>query len=63
MILIYLLNIFRFNERKVMLWGGFLFMVIGRILCIPWGPGPPKIAYLECKYTLYMNIASYLYYI
>lgn len=51
MILIYLLNIFRFNERKVMLWGGFLFMVIGRILCIPWGPGPPKIAYLECKYT------------
>ncbi|XP_043784178.1 major facilitator superfamily domain-containing protein 8 isoform X1 [Apis laboriosa] len=37
----------KFNERKVMLWGGFLFMVIGRILCIPWGPGPPKIAYLE----------------
>ncbi|XP_012339096.1 major facilitator superfamily domain-containing protein 8 isoform X1 [Apis florea] len=37
----------KFNERKVMLWGGFLFMVIGRILYIPWGPGPPKIAYLE----------------
>ncbi|KOX77961.1 Major facilitator superfamily domain-containing protein 8 [Melipona quadrifasciata] len=34
----------RFNERKVMLWGGFLFMVIGRILYIPWGPDPPKIA-------------------
>ncbi|XP_034189832.2 CLN7/MFS domain-containing 8 isoform X1 [Osmia lignaria lignaria] len=37
----------RFNERKMMLWGGFLFMVIGRILYIPWGPDPPKIAYVE----------------
>ena len=37
----------RFNERKVMLWGGFFFMVIGRILCIPWGPDPPQIAYIE----------------
>lgn len=37
----------RFNERKVMLWGGFLFMVIGRILFIPWGPDPPKIAYSQ----------------
>ncbi|CAK9802300.1 Major facilitator superfamily domain-containing protein 8 [Anthophora quadrimaculata] len=36
----------RFNERTVMLWGGFLFVVIGRILCIPWGPDPPKIAYV-----------------
>ncbi|XP_076246546.1 CLN7/MFS domain-containing 8 [Calliopsis andreniformis] len=37
----------RFNERKVMLWGGFFFMIIGRILCIPWGPDPPQIAYVE----------------
>lgn len=37
----------RFNERRVMLWGGFLFMVIGRILYIPWGPGPPQIAYTK----------------
>ncbi|XP_033326058.1 CLN7/MFS domain-containing 8 [Megalopta genalis] len=35
----------RFNERKVMLWGGFFFMIIGRILYIPWGPDPPPIAY------------------
>ncbi|XP_031841265.1 CLN7/MFS domain-containing 8 [Nomia melanderi] len=35
----------RFNERKVMLWGGFFFMIIGRILYIPWGPGPPPIKY------------------
>ncbi|XP_053980033.1 major facilitator superfamily domain-containing protein 8 [Hylaeus volcanicus] len=37
----------RFNERKVMLWGGFFFMIIGRILCIPWGPDPPQIAYVK----------------
>lgn len=35
----------RIAERKLMLWGGFLFMVIGRLFCIPWGPDPPKIAY------------------
>ncbi|XP_043668192.1 major facilitator superfamily domain-containing protein 8 isoform X1 [Vespula pensylvanica] len=34
----------RFAERKVMVWGGFLFMFIGRLFCIPWGPDPPKIA-------------------
>ncbi|XP_018353735.1 PREDICTED: major facilitator superfamily domain-containing protein 8 [Trachymyrmex septentrionalis] len=33
----------KFAERKVMLWGGFFFMVIGRVLCIPWGPDPPII--------------------
>ncbi|KZC09574.1 Major facilitator superfamily domain-containing protein 8, partial [Dufourea novaeangliae] len=37
----------RFNERKVILWGGFFFMIIGRILCIPWGPDPPQIAYVQ----------------
>ncbi|KAG7199231.1 hypothetical protein KM043_018100 [Ampulex compressa] len=36
----------RFEERKVMLWGGFFFMIIGRVLCIPWGPDPPQIAEL-----------------
>ncbi|XP_066999586.2 major facilitator superfamily domain-containing protein 8 [Anabrus simplex] len=34
----------RFPERKVLLWGGFFFMVIGRALYIPWGSAPPKIA-------------------
>ncbi|KAG5313065.1 MFSD8 protein, partial [Pseudoatta argentina] len=33
----------KFAERKVMLWGGFFFMVIGRVLCIPWGPDSPII--------------------
>lgn len=51
-----LLNLFRFNERKVMLWGGFLFMIIGRILYIPWGPDPPKIADYGRKYRNKYNI-------
>lgn len=32
-----------FPERHVMLWGGFLSMVIGRALYIPWGDEPPLI--------------------
>ncbi|XP_046742195.1 major facilitator superfamily domain-containing protein 8 isoform X1 [Diprion similis] len=34
----------RFSERKIMLWGGFFLMIVGRVLCIPWGPDPPVIA-------------------
>uniref|UniRef100_A0A7G3AV39 Putative transporter/transmembrane protein n=2 Tax=Lutzomyia longipalpis TaxID=7200 RepID=A0A7G3AV39_LUTLO len=34
----------RFDERKVLLWGGFFFMVLGRALYIPWGSEPPPIA-------------------
>ncbi|KAK7871617.1 hypothetical protein R5R35_001804 [Gryllus longicercus] len=34
----------RFPERKVLLWGGFFLMVVGRALYIPWGPSPPQIA-------------------
>ncbi|KAJ9599283.1 hypothetical protein L9F63_010240, partial [Diploptera punctata] len=34
----------RFQERKVLLWGGFFLMVIGRALYIPWGSEPPIIA-------------------
>lgn len=41
----------RFDERKVMLWGGFLFMVLGRIMCIPWGPDPPIIAEIDREYA------------
>lgn len=32
-----------------MLWGGFFFMVIGRVICIPWGTDPPLIAELGRK--------------
>lgn len=34
----------RFQERKVLMWGGFLFMVIGGALYFPWGSEPPIIA-------------------
>lgn len=33
----------KFEERHVLLWGGFFLMVIGRALYIPWGDGPPVI--------------------
>uniref|UniRef100_A0A1A9W744 Major facilitator superfamily (MFS) profile domain-containing protein n=1 Tax=Glossina brevipalpis TaxID=37001 RepID=A0A1A9W744_9MUSC len=31
-------------ENLVLIWGGFALMVLGRVLYIPWGDGPPKIA-------------------
>lgn len=34
----------RFEERSVLLWGGFLLMAIGRILYIPWGDQLPQMA-------------------
>lgn len=34
----------RFQERKVLMWGGFFFMVIGGTLYFPWGSEPPIIA-------------------
>ncbi|XP_051175017.1 major facilitator superfamily domain-containing protein 8 isoform X2 [Leptopilina boulardi] len=34
----------RFAERKVMMWGGFFCMFVGRLFMIPWGPDPPPIA-------------------
>ncbi|XP_017843584.1 major facilitator superfamily domain-containing protein 8 isoform X2 [Drosophila busckii] len=33
-----------FAERYVLIWGGFSLMVLGRLLYIPWGPDPPKLA-------------------
>ncbi|XP_067612996.1 major facilitator superfamily domain-containing protein 8 isoform X2 [Eurosta solidaginis] len=33
-----------FPEHYVLIWGGFSLMVLGRVLYIPWGDGPPKIA-------------------
>lgn len=33
-----------FAEHKVLIWGGFSLMVLGRVLYIPWGDGPPKVA-------------------
>ncbi|XP_059487395.1 major facilitator superfamily domain-containing protein 8-like [Neocloeon triangulifer] len=33
----------RFDERSIMLYGGFFLMVVGRILHIPWGDAPPPL--------------------
>lgn len=44
-----------------MLWGGFLFMVIGRILYIPWGPDSPKIADYGRMYRNKQSISFILY--
>ncbi|GLV43714.1 Cln7 [Carabus blaptoides fortunei] len=44
-----------FPERKVMLWGGFFFMVIGRALYIPWGNGPPVIYDDSIKTNIALN--------
>lgn len=37
----------KFQERQVLLWGGFFLMVIGRALYIPWGDDTPKMAELN----------------
>lgn len=39
----------RFEEKRVMLWGGFFFMVVGRVIMIPWGTEPPLVAELGRK--------------
>lgn len=32
-----------FSEVKIMIWGGFLLMVVGRAIYIPWGTEPPVV--------------------
>lgn len=38
-----------FSEVKIMIWGGFLLMVIGRAIYIPWGSKPPLIYDTQLK--------------
>ncbi|XP_053604461.1 major facilitator superfamily domain-containing protein 8 [Plodia interpunctella] len=33
-----------FEERALLLWGGFLLTGLASVLCIPWGPGGPPLA-------------------
>lgn len=36
-----------FEERALLLWGGFLLTGMASVLCIPWGPDPPPLAPLN----------------
>ncbi|XP_071449181.1 major facilitator superfamily domain-containing protein 8 isoform X2 [Hetaerina americana] len=44
-----------FDERKVLLYGGFFLMVLGRATYIPWGGDPPKIARSKLSLDLMQN--------
>ncbi|CAG9822815.1 unnamed protein product [Phaedon cochleariae] len=50
----------RFPEVKIMIWGGFFFMVLGRILFIPFYGNPPKTydAVFKLNLTIYCDMAS-----
>lgn len=47
----------RFLEAKVMIWGGFLFMVLGRLAFIPFHHDPPKMydASFKLNLTVYCD--------
>lgn len=47
----------KFSEVKVMIWGGFLFMVLGRISFIPFGGDLPQVydANFKLNLTLYCD--------
>lgn len=44
-----------FQERQVLLWGGFFLMVIGRALYIPWGDEPPQMAEISNSTEYFSN--------
>lgn len=48
-----------FSEVKVLIWGGFLFMVIGRVLYIPWGDEPPLMYDVDLKLNLTQQCNRY----
>lgn len=49
-----------FQERFVLIWGGFSLMVLGRLLYLPWGPDPPKVA-IAYNESLNLDIDDPLY--
>ncbi|XP_063709230.1 major facilitator superfamily domain-containing protein 8-like [Culicoides brevitarsis] len=40
-----------FDERKIMIWGGFFLMVVGRFVFIPWGSSPPTLREISSNET------------
>lgn len=49
-----------FQEQKVLIWGGFAMMVLGRLSYIPMGISPPKIAEVY-NTTILLNENSTMY--
>lgn len=46
----------KFEERKILVWGGFFLMAVAASSCIPMGNAPPKLAYpIEMNGTLDAN--------
>lgn len=41
----------RFDERKILIWGSFFLMVLGRIAYFPWSDELPQIKYNETSYA------------
>lgn len=44
-----------FDERSVLIWGGFFLMVVGRLVHIPWGDSTPRMAMNETELTTYLS--------
>ncbi|KAG5868304.1 hypothetical protein JTB14_022787 [Gonioctena quinquepunctata] len=42
----------RFSEMKIMIWGGFLFMVLGSVIFMPYSGDPPKMYDASFKLNL-----------
>lgn len=47
-----------FPEVKVMIWFGFFFMVLGRVVYIPWGSEPPVVYDADLKTELLNETAA-----
>lgn len=48
-----------FSEVKIMIWGGFLLMVIGRAIYIPWGDAPPLVYDVQLKLNYTAQCVQY----
>lgn len=48
-----------FSEVKIMIWGGFLLMVVGRALYIPWGSKPPLVYDSQYKLNITEQCENY----
>lgn len=45
----------RFDERSVLIWGGFFLMFVGRLVHIPWAESSPKLAMTQPEFDTYLS--------